>query len=103
MPALLKGGRKSRARTRKTKTKSRRPRSKSSRSKSSRSKSSRSKSSRSKSSRSKSSRRKRRVSRRTRKMRGGNGFAFTPGIVRGAGGSMLANPMPFSSYNSCGK
>ena len=78
MPALLKGGRKSRARTRKTKTKSRRPRSK-------------------------SSRRKRRVSRRTRKMRGGNGFAFTPGIVRGAGGSMLANPMPFSSYNSCGK
>jgi|TARA_B110000285_G_scaffold45768_1_gene51223 hypothetical protein len=36
-------------------------------------------------------------------MRGGNGFAFTPGIVRGAGGSMLANPMPFSSYNSCGK
>ena len=93
MPALLKGGRKSRARTRKTKTKSRRPRSKSSRSKSSRSKSSRSK----------SSRRKRRVSRRTRKMRGGNGFAFTPGIVRGAGGSMLANPMPFSSYNSCGK
>uniref|UniRef100_A0A6C0LWS8 Uncharacterized protein n=1 Tax=viral metagenome TaxID=1070528 RepID=A0A6C0LWS8_9ZZZZ len=80
MPALLKGGRKSRARTRtrKTKTKSRRPRRK-------------------------SSRRKRCVSKRTRKMRGGNGFAFTPGIVRGAGGSMLANPMPFSSYNSCGK
>jgi hypothetical protein len=36
-------------------------------------------------------------------MRGGNGFAFTPGIVRGAGESMLSNPMPFSSYNSCGK
>ena len=80
MPALLKGGRKSRARTRtrKTKTKSRRPRRK-------------------------SSRRKRCVSKRTRKMRGGNGFAFTPGIVRGAGESMLSNPMPFSSYNSCGK
>jgi hypothetical protein len=36
-----------------------------------------------------------------RKMKGGFGFRFSPGVVQGASSSALANPMPHASYNNC--
>jgi hypothetical protein len=37
-----------------------------------------------------------------RKMKGGFGFRFSPGVVQGASSSALANPMPYARYNNCG-
>jgi len=39
--------------------------------------------------------------RNKRKMKGGFGFRFSPGVVQGASSSALANPMPHASYNNC--
>jgi len=36
-----------------------------------------------------------------RKMKGGFGFRFAPGVVQGASSSALANPMPHAQYNNC--
>jgi len=36
-----------------------------------------------------------------RKMKGGFGFRFSPGVVQGASSSALANPMPYARYNNC--
>ena len=39
--------------------------------------------------------------RNKRKMKGGFGFRFSPGVVQGASSSALANPMPHASYINC--